>query len=195
MQRQISEPRNSALTSSLSLLTVQNQPFALAKAGSFSTPGTISGILGLGWSTSNAGSLRSKTNTTPLVQQMFEGGVLQVPLFSFAMLRNAQQSTTNWTSEAKGGFFTLGELDKEQYDGDVKWKPLRSSDGSNDTQPETWSSSLDQIMVNGKEVEGSEELTALWDTGTAGIALPLEIIHGIFSKAKAEDAPQIYEDG
>lgn len=120
---------------------VENQPFAVAKKGSFSTPGDISGLLGLGWSSSNVGNTKSSTNSTPLVEQMWRQDLLKDPLFSFAMLRNAEQKGVNWTSESKGGLFTLGELDSEQFQGDVKWKPLRSTKGAE--QPDMWSASVE----------------------------------------------------
>lgn len=86
------------------------------------------------------------------------------------MLRNKVKDNVTATSENEGGVFTLGELDSSLYSGNVSWKPLVFENAYSKDKPSSWKSQIDFLTVNGKQIVGTEDMTSLFDTGSAAVS-------------------------
>lgn len=86
------------------------------------------------------------------------------------MIRNKVKDNITYHSENEGGVFTLGELDSSLYSGDVAWRPLVYETPYSTTKPSSWHSQIDSLTVNGKPLVGTENMTTLFDTGSAAVS-------------------------
>lgn len=164
-------------TISVEGLTLINQPFALITQGNVSYGPMASGILGLAFEAASTG-----LKSTPPIQQLYLDGALASPLFSFALMRPSTESELLTDSDITqpGGIFTLGTLDTDQYQGEIGWSSLVSSD-TQPVVPTKWMASLDNITINGVLVEGSLGMVANFDTGSSASRVSSSTLNLLFS--------------
>jgi cathepsin D len=105
---------------------------------------------------------------------------LQQPLFTFQLARNNQNPTvlnaqTLADQLQPGGVFTLGELDSNQYEGDITYTSL--------TSRAYWTIPMDSLNVNGRTTSlSSSENVAAIDTGTTLVAGPPSVVRSIYEQ-------------
>lgn len=130
-----------------------------------------SGIMGMGFQ-----SLAS-SGATPFWEVLAESGKLSANAFSFQLQRNALTVTSEYQLSS-GGVFTLGEIDSNQYSGDITYTNLPNTTAG---QAGYWAIPLDSISIDGSSVDTSNELAAI-DTGTTLIGGPSDAVTQIYSK-------------
>lgn len=164
-------------TISVEGLTLLNQPFALITQGNVSYGPIASGIFGLAFEAASTG-----LKSTPTIQQLYLDGALASPLFSFALMRPSVESELSSQSDISqpGGIFTLGKLDTDQYQGNIGWSLLVSSD-TEPIVPTKWLASLDNITINGVLVQGSQGMVANFDTGSSASRASTSTLDALFS--------------
>lgn len=167
-------------------LLLKNQPLGLIHEGNVSYGPQAAGILGLAFESASEG-LRA----TPAVQQMYFSGALKEPVFSFALMRPSADAdeTSQANVSQPGGIFTLGQLDSEQYQGQIGWSELVSTTPDSD-YPTKWLAPLDVIKVNGQEVAGTKNTIANFDTGSSASRASESFIDALVSHVDGS-----YKDG
>jgi len=135
-------------------IEVKDQTFAEAvrQPGITFVVAQFDGILGMGY------PQISVDGVVPPFQNMIAQGLVDEPVFSFWLNRNA--------ADEKGGEITFGGSDPNHYEGDITWTPI--------TRPGYW-----QFKVNGVNVDGAEPgqfcaggCQMIADSGTSLIAGP-----------------------
>lgn len=164
---------------SLAGYTVHNLTFAQADAiaqGTIDAP--ASGIMGMGFQT------LASSGATPFWEVLAKQGVLESNVFTFQLARNVDNvdiSDPNINTVLNpGGVFTLGELDSNQYTGDITYidipNNLERVQGLG-----YWSIPLDSISVNGQRANiGNSPLAAI-DTGTTLVGGPQAAVRAVYS--------------
>ncbi|CAO1618365.1 unnamed protein product [Parajaminaea phylloscopi] len=127
-----------------------------------------SGIMGMGL------QQLTTSGATPFWQVLAKSGKLQTQAFTFQLARNTQASTKGLSS---GGTFTLGEIDSNQYQGDITWTNLPSNTAG---QRGYWAIPLDAVSANGNSIRTSGQLAAI-DTGTTLIGAPSDAVDRFYS--------------
>lgn len=130
------------------------------------TPGS-SGIMGMGFEE------LAESKTTPFWQVLVQQNLLKTNVFSFQLSRAPTTATS--ATFSPGGVFTLGQLDGNQYSGDISFVNVVGNDGF-------WSIPLDAITVNGNTATLSSGNTAAIDTGTTLISMPDSVLEQVFSQ-------------
>lgn len=157
-------------TVSLAGYTVNSQTFAIAEQLADNTLNApTSGILGLGFES------LAQSQATPFWQVVIEQNNPRDPLFTFQIGRNVETANSN-TEVNPGGVFTLGELDADQYSGDINYVPLTGQEGY-------WTIPLTGVSVNGNQgsVSSGSNAAAI-DTGTTLIIAPPSLARQIYSQ-------------
>ncbi|CAD6893788.1 unnamed protein product [Tilletia caries] len=152
--------------------TVMNSTFALATEVDEVLNAPISGLMGLAWKS------LSTTGATPFWQAVVEGGTVQDQVFSFQLARN-NEAENLYTEEIPlnpGGVFTLGEIDENQFQGQITWH----------TVPDRyiqragyWAIELESVSVQGRSATTSGQYAVI-DTGTTLIAGPPNLIAAFY---------------
>ncbi|PWZ01290.1 acid protease [Testicularia cyperi] len=173
---------------SLAGYTVENLTFGEASAVASNTVEyPTSGIMGMGFQ-----SLAS-SGATPFWEVLAKQGVLKSNVFTFQLVRNIDNvdiTDANVNSvQNPGGVFTLGEIDSNQYSGDITYIDIPN----NLEQQEGlgyWTIPLGGITVNGNSANiGNGPLAAI-DTGTTLIGGPQSAVRAFYSLISgAQTAP------
>ncbi|KAE8234843.1 hypothetical protein CF326_g108 [Tilletia indica] len=152
--------------------TVMNSTFALATQVSEVLNPPISGLIGLAWKS------LSTTGATPFWQAVVEGGNVKDQVFSFQLARN-NEADNLYTDEIplnSGGVFTLGEIDTDQFDGQITWH----------TVPDRyiqragyWAIELESVTLQGRKAVTTGQFAVI-DTGTTLIAGPPNLIAAFY---------------
>lgn len=118
-----------------------------------------SGIMGMGFQT------LSTSGATPFWQVLAEKNQLQTNAFSFQLARN-NDNVQSRDELNPGGVFTLGQIDQNQYSGDITYSDVSG--------PGYWAINLDSVSVNG--ASSTENTLAAIDTGTTLIGGPIDAV-------------------
>ncbi|KAM9369378.1 cathepsin E [Phaethornis superciliosus] len=133
-------------------LTVTNQEFA----ESISEPGRafldvgFDGVLGLAYPSLSVGGI------TPVFDNMIAQNLVELPMFSVYMSRNAESSL--------GGEVLFGGFDTSRFTGTLNWVPV--------TKRGYWQIQLDNIQLDGTVAFCATGCQAIVDTGTSLITGP-----------------------
>lgn len=127
-----------------------------------------SGIMGMGFQS------LTTSGATPFWEVLAETNKLSVKAFTFQLQRTplAQPTALN-----PGGVFTLGEIDSNQYSGDITYVSLPNTRSG---RAGYWAIPMDSIEVAGQTISTSDELAAI-DTGTTLIGGPATEVNQIYS--------------
>ena len=132
-----------------------------------------SGIMGMGYDS------LSTTGTMPFWQILLERQKLHDYLFTFQMVNNLKKaSSADVDMVEAGGVFTLGVLDDQQYSGEIAWAPISQGYGSKGVG--YWALDLENLSVNGQNIDLGRHSVAAIDTGTTligGPKLAMDAIH------------------
>ncbi|KAG6846654.1 hypothetical protein H0H93_012601, partial [Arthromyces matolae] len=132
--------------------------------------GTVSGILGLAWSTI------AETQANPLWQTLANSNQFDTPEMSFYMTRFINDPSAS--DYEPGGVFTLGGTNTSLYTGDIEFlnMPVQT--------PSYWLLQMNTVTVQGKSVaitnSGIVSLAAI-DTGTTLIGGPTADVAAIWA--------------
>ncbi|CCF52338.1 hypothetical protein NDA11_004101 [Ustilago hordei] len=165
---------------SLAGYTVNNLTFAEASAVASNTVEyPTSGIMGMGFQS------LSTSGATPFWQVLEKQGVLSQNLFTFQLARNIDNINPNDPNindiESPGGVFTLGQLDSNQYSGDITYTSIPNN-LQNQQGLGYWTIPMAGITVNGNSANiGNNPLAAI-DTGTTLIGGPASSIRAFYSQ-------------
>lgn len=158
----------SADTVSLAGYTVDDQTFAVAtQLAPQSLQAPTSGIMGMGFQS------LAQSRATPFWEVLVQQNKLKTNAFTFQMARNVR--TASQTSISPGGVFTLGEIDPEQYSGNINYVNLSGQEGY-------WTIPLQALTVNGQTGNINGDGTSAIDTGTTLIIAPPNIADQIYSQ-------------
>lgn len=156
-------------TVSLAGYTVYNQTLAgVDQLAANTIQAPASGIMGMGFQT------LTTSGATPFWEVLAETNKLPTQAFTFQLQRNALASPSALNP---GGVFTLGQIDSNQYSGDITYVNLPSTRSG---RAGYWAIPMDSIEVGGQTINTSEELAAI-DTGTTLIGGPQSEVEQIFS--------------
>lgn len=128
-----------------------------------------SGIMGMGF------EQLATSGATPFWEVLAKSGTLQTQAFTFQLQRNKMASQDALSS---GGVFTLGEIDGNQYQGDITYTNLPNSQRG---RAGYWAIPLDNVQLNGNTISTSGQLAAI-DTGTTLIGAPEDIADQFYSQ-------------
>ncbi len=165
---------------SLAGYTVNNLTFAEAAAVASNTVEyPTSGIMGMGFQS------LSTSGATPFWQVLEKQGVLSQNVFTFQLARNIDNINPNDPNindiQSPGGVFTLGQIDSNQYSGDISYTNIPNN-LQNTQGLGYWTIPLDGITVNGNSARiGSNTLAAI-DTGTTLIGGPASAVRAFYSQ-------------
>lgn len=157
-------------TVSLAGYTVYNTTVAaVAQLAQGTLRSPTSGIMGMGL------QQLTTSGATPFWEVLAKSGKLATQAFTFQLTRNtmASQSALN-----TGGTFTLGEIDPNQYQGDITWTNLPSTTAG---QRGYWAIPLDSVSANGNSLSTNGQLAAI-DTGTTLIGAPSDVTEEFYSR-------------
>lgn len=124
------------------------------------------GILGLGYDTI------AVDHVVPPIYNAINQGSLKKPLFSFYMGNNTNGDEDTVT----GGVATFGGIDKDHYEGDITWLPIR--------RKAYWEVKFDGIGL-GDDYALLDNHGIIADTGTSLITLPSDLAEMINSQIGA----------
>lgn len=159
----------SADTVSLAGYTVDSQTFAVAtQLASQSLQAPTSGIMGMGFQS------LAQSRATPFWEVLVQQNKLKTNAFTFQLARNSRTATSN-SQISPGGVFTLGEIDQNQYSGDINYINLSGQEGY-------WTIPLQALSVNGQNGNINGDGTSAIDTGTTLIIAPPSIADQIYSQ-------------
>ena len=137
------------------------------------TRAPASGIMGMGFES------LSSSGATPFWQVVSIEGKLKDPVFSFQLVSDKMDASSAG-QETAGGVFTLGNLDDQQFSGEITWVDLASQYGSKGMG--YWGIKMDAFEVNGKNIPlGDNNLVAV-DTGTTLIGAPESIVKAAYQQ-------------
>ncbi|XP_072494701.1 cathepsin E [Notamacropus eugenii] len=133
-------------------ITVANQQFgeSVNEPGSTFVNAEFDGILGLGYPSLAVGGV------TPVFDNMMAQNLVDLPMFSIYMTRNADGTT--------GSELIFGGYDHTHFTGSLNWVPV--------TKQGYWQIALDNIQVGGTIMFCAEGCQAIVDTGTSLITGP-----------------------
>ncbi|XP_062161470.1 aspartic proteinase [Alnus glutinosa] len=138
-------------------LVVKNQEFIEATREPSVTflVAKFDGLLGLGFKEISVG------NAVPFWYNMVEQGLIQEPVFSFWLNRNAE--------EEEGGEIVFGGVDPNHYKGKHTYVPV--------TQKGYWQFDMGDVLIDGKPTGYcSGSCSAIADSGTSLVAGPTTVI-------------------
>ncbi|KAJ1023443.1 hypothetical protein NDA16_003060 [Ustilago loliicola] len=165
---------------SLAGYTVDNLTFAEASAvASDTVEYPTSGIMGMGFQS------LSTSGATPFWQVLEKQGVLSTNVFTFQLARNIDNINPNDPNindvESQGGVFTLGQIDSNQYNGDITYTSIPNN-LQNQQGLGYWTIPMGGITVNGNSANISNNPLAAIDTGTTLIGGPASAIRAFYSQ-------------
>lgn len=179
---------------SLAGYTVNNLTFAEASAVAANTVEyPTSGIMGMGFQS------LSTSGATPFWQVLAKENVLGTNAFTFQLARNIDNINPNDPNindvENPGGVFTLGEIDSNQYSGDITYTSIPNN-LQNTQGLGYWTIPLGGITVNGNSANiGNNPLAAI-DTGTTLIGGPSSAVQAFYSQISgSRSASSVGMDG
>ncbi|GAA5918358.1 hypothetical protein JCM1841_002187 [Sporobolomyces salmonicolor] len=146
--------------------TQTGQTFAACNTLDNIVDGTISGILGLGWSTI------ASSGATPLVQALAQANKLPEEVFGFAF--ETHTFTTASSPTAPGGTLTIGGVDTSLYSGSINWVNIVQPAGY-------WAIPLGGVSVGGTELGITSDQTVI-DTGTTLIGVPTSTAETVYAQ-------------
>ncbi|GAA5895886.1 hypothetical protein JCM5296_006693 [Sporobolomyces johnsonii] len=152
--------------------TQTSQTFAACDTLDNIVDGTISGILGLGWSTI------ASSGATPLVQALAQANKLPEEVFGFAF--ETHTFTTTSSPTAAGGTLTIGGLNTSLYTGSINWVDIVQPAGY-------WAIPLGGVSVGGTELGITSDQTVI-DTGTTLIGVPTSTAETIYAQISNSQA-------
>lgn len=157
----------SADTVSLAGYTVDSQTFAVAtQLASQSLQAPTSGIMGMGFQS------LAQSRATPFWQVLVEQNKLKTNAFTFQLARNVRTARSS-SQISPGGVFTLGEIDQNQYSGNINYVNLSGQEGY-------WTIPLQALSVNGQNGNINGDGTSAIDTGTTLIIAPPSVADEIY---------------
>ncbi|EST04675.1 Aspartic peptidase [Kalmanozyma brasiliensis GHG001] len=165
---------------SLAGYTVNNLTFAEASSVAANTVEfPTSGIMGMGFQS------LATSGATPFWEVLAKENVLKTNAFTFQLARNIDNINPNDPNindiQSPGGVFTLGEIDSNQYNGDITYTNIPNN-LQNTQGLGYWTIPLGGISVNGNNANiGSNPLAAI-DTGTTLIGGPSSSIQAFYSQ-------------
>ena len=180
-------------TISIGNFTQPDQVFAACDTLENIVDGTISGILGLGW------TALASSGETPLVEALWRNGTLPEGVFGFAfeyvappflprppfpsLARPAHLDclscrthtfTTTSSPTAPGGTLTIGGVDTSAFSGELNW--------INIVQPAAyWAIPLQDVRVGGQSL-GLTDAAVVIDTGTTLIGAPQSFAEAVYAQ-------------
>ncbi|PWN47446.1 acid protease [Violaceomyces palustris] len=167
-------------TVSLAGYSVDSLTFAQAnRLASNTIDAPASGIMGMGFE-----SLAS-SGATPFWEVLAKQGKLQTNAFTFQLARNIDKIDIKDPNANDvlnpGGVFTLGQVDPNQYSGDITYIDIPNN---LETQQGLgyWSIPLQGISVNGQSANIAANQLAAIDTGTTLIGGPASSIAAIYAQ-------------
>lgn len=129
----------------------------------------------------------SGTGTTPLWQVVSIQGKVKDPVFSFQLIDD-KSGPGGFQQVTPGGVFTLGNLDDQQYSGEIAWVDVDDKYGSEGLG--YWGIKMDKLQVNGKDVSLDKDNMVVVDTGTTLIGGPESIVKALYEHIPdAQPAP------
>lgn len=143
-----------------------------------------SGIMGLGFES------LATSGATPLWQVLMIEKKVEERVFSF-QLKNNMREARNGQDIRPGGIFTLGMLDKSQFQGDINWVSVPKKFGN--TGIGYWAVPLDRIQVNSRSFPPGANPYAVIDTGTTLIGGPPDVVRAIYSAIPGARPSQVGE--
>ena len=172
-------------TMSIANFTVASQTFAEAldmRKNTVRAP--TSGIMGLGFES------LATSGATPLWQVLMMEKKVEERVFSF-QLKNNMRDVHQSEEIRPGGIFTLGMLDKSQYQGDINWVKVPSRFGNKGVG--YWAIPLDHVKVNRRRLPPGSNPYAVIDTGTTLIGGPPDAVRAIYSSIPGARPAQVGE--
>lgn len=165
-----------AETVSLAGYTINSLTFAQADAiasGTVEPP--ASGIMGMGFQS------LSSSGATPFWEVLVKQGKLSSNSFSFTLARNIG-TVSSATATSPGGIFTLGEIDKNQYTGNINYVDIPNG-LENQIGLGYWTIPMDALNVNNNNIPiGNGEATySAIDTGTTLIGGPNAAVASLYN--------------
>ncbi|KPV78081.1 uncharacterized protein RHOBADRAFT_50594 [Rhodotorula graminis WP1] len=153
-------------TISIGNFTQPDQIFAACDTLENIVDGTISGILGLGW------TALASSGETPLVEALWRNGTLPEGVFGFAF--ETHTFTTASSPTAPGGTLTIGGVDTSAFSGELNW--------INIVQPAAyWAIPLQDVHVGGQSL-GLTDAAVVIDTGTTLIGAPQRFAEAVYAQ-------------
>ncbi|KAK4050499.1 ribosomal 40S subunit protein S18B [Microbotryomycetes sp. JL221] len=146
--------------------SVDDQTFGACSNLSNVIENGVSGLLGLGWQS------LAMSKSTPLVQRLWEQGVLSEPVFGFALARWNGDVDAN-ADIMPGGLMTLGGVNSTLFEGEINWIPLKSQS--------YWQIDLEAVSISGSSIDLELGPVAI-DTGTSLIGVPEEAAERIYAQ-------------
>lgn len=142
---------------------------------------TVSGILGLSFHDPKLDDLE------PFWQVLYERQEMQDYVFSFQLPKALVYAKPDQEEDAltSGGVFTLGVLDPQQYAGSISWSPLSRGYGMH--AKKSWTIDVNEMRLNGHNVDLGPHRHALIDTGSSNIVGPrqaMDILHALIPGAQ-----------
>ncbi|KMZ73966.1 putative Aspartic proteinase [Zostera marina] len=140
-------------------LVVKNQDFieATNEPGSTFVSAKFDGILGLGF------QIISVRNSVPLWYNMIEQNLIEEPIFSFWLNRNA--------NDEDGGEIVFGGMDSKHFKGEHTFVPV--------TRKAYWQIDMDDVLIEKRSGFCSDGCSAIVDSGTSLITGPSDAISEI----------------
>lgn len=145
--------------------------------GSDLVTGTVSGILGMGFT-----SIAS-TNAVPFWEALYNANQFSEPYFSFWVERWGNDSKA--TDTEPGGVLTLGGANTTLFSGSIEFIDMPSG-----STPGYWLQNIEGLTVQGKSsqiTQGSSQLSAI-DTGTTLIGGPSGDVAAFWANVEGSEA-------
>ncbi|XP_047330525.1 phytepsin-like [Impatiens glandulifera] len=136
-------------------LVVRNQDFVEASVDS-----RFDGIVGLGFQ-----DVFNKNSSVPIWQNMVNQGVVNEPIFSIWLNRNAGENTGN-------GAIVFGGMDSRHYIGDHTYVPVEN-------RHHNWQFAMEDVLLNGKSMgfcSNTNGCSVILESGTSLLAGPTDAI-------------------
>jgi len=154
--------------------TVVNCTFSLALQVADVLNPPISGLMGLGWKS------LSTSGATPFWQAVVEAGDVKDQVFSFQLARNNDAENLYDLDELPlnpGGVFTLGEIDTDQFSGQITWHTVPNRFIQ---QAGYWAIEVESVTLQGRTAVTTGQYGVI-DTGTTLIAGPSNLIAAFYN--------------
>ena len=131
-----------------------------------------SGLLGMGW------KALATSGATPLLEQLYNSGALDEPVFGMAFAGWADDSLAYDAAE-HGGMLSIGGVNPYLYSGSISYISL--------TGTTYWSIPLEDITINGVSLGISFD-SCIIDSGTTLISIPAADVATVYAKITGSTA-------